>query len=128
MYIDYTGVRVTRLAPAVRFFEQALRLVELRRGTMRHGGVWVLLEDPTSHQRIELNWYPRGSPHAVPFTAGEGLDHIGVRVHALPAARRRLRGAGARRVHVVRYRGKIGLEYWEGPDGIWVELILDPVV
>ncbi len=127
MHLDYAGLRVTRLARSVRFFESALGLREIRRGTMAHGGVWVLLEDPTSHQRLELNWYPPGSPYAVEFRAGEGLDHLGVRVHSLPAAGRRLRAAGAHRVHQIRYRGRVELEYWEGPDGVWVELIRDPV-
>jgi len=41
MYVDYVGLRVTRLAPAVRFFEKGLGLNEVRRGKMGHGGVWV---------------------------------------------------------------------------------------
>ncbi|HTW55254.1 MAG TPA: VOC family protein [Thermoplasmata archaeon] len=128
MYLDYAGVRVTRLAPAVKFFTTGLGLVELRRGTMPHGGVWVLLEDPISHQRLELNWYPKGSKYDVPFVVGEGLDHLGVRVHNVAAAGRRLRKAGARRVHAFADRGRVLVEYWEGPDRIWIELILDPVV
>jgi len=126
MHVDYTGLRVTRLTRSVNFFREALGVTELRRGRMADGGQWVLLEDPTSHQRIELNWYPRRSRFATPFTAGEGLDHIGVRVQNLRTAGRRLAKAGAHRVHTIRWRGKVALEYWEGPDGIWVELILDP--
>ncbi len=128
MHLDYAGLRVTRLAPAVRFFERGLDLFEVRRGTMGHGGVWVLMEDPISHQRIELNWYPPRSPYATPFVPGEGLDHLGFRVNDLPAARRRLRAAGARKAHEVRSRRRLEVEYWEGPDGIWIELIPHPMV
>lgn len=128
MFLDYAGVRVTRLARAVRFFRKGLGLTELRRGTMAHGGVWVLLEDPVSHQHVELNWYPRGSRYATPFTPGEGFDHFGVRVTNLRAAGRQLRAAGARKVDEIRWRGKVALEYYEGPDQIWVELIPTPSV
>jgi len=123
MFLDYSGVRVTQLAKAVRFFTSGLGLVELQRGRMEHGGVWVLLEDRVSHQQLELNWYPKGTKYATPFSAGEGLDHLGVRVRSLEAAGRRLRAAGARKVEEIRRRGKVALTYYEGPDGIWIELI-----
>jgi catechol 2,3-dioxygenase-like lactoylglutathione lyase family enzyme len=126
VYLDYAGIRVTRLAPAVRFFVRGLGLVERRRGKMGHGGIWVLLEDQISHQRLELNWYPRGSRYATPFTPGEGLDHLGVRVSDYAAAARRLRAAGAKKRDEFRYRGRVVVGYFEGPDGVWIELILSP--
>jgi catechol 2,3-dioxygenase-like lactoylglutathione lyase family enzyme len=126
VYLDYTGLRVSRLAPAARFLRLGLGLVEVRRGTMPHGGVWVLFQDPTSHQQLELNYYPKGNRYATPFTPGEGLDHIGVRVNDMAAAERRLKGAGARPIERVREGRQVVLAYWEGPDGLWVELILSP--
>jgi catechol 2,3-dioxygenase-like lactoylglutathione lyase family enzyme len=126
MYLDYAGIRVSRLAPSVRFFSKGLGLHELRRGRMPHGGTWVLLQDPISQQRLELNWYPRGSRFHTPFLAGEGLDHLGVRVQDYDRAARRLRAAGARRRVEFRARGRIEVGYFEGPDGIWIELIRSP--
>ena len=123
MFLDYTGIRVTNLAKALRFYTKGLGLIERRRGRMGHGGVWVLLEDRWSHQHLELNWYPKGSNYATPFSPGEGLDHLGVRVRSLDAAARRLRTAGAKLVSEIRYRGKVAVAYYEGPDGVWVELI-----
>ncbi|HXY12691.1 MAG TPA: VOC family protein [Thermoplasmata archaeon] len=123
MFLDYSGIRVTNLTKALRFYTKGLGLVERSRGRMEHGGVWVLLEDRASHQHLELNWYPRGSKYATPFTLGEGLDHIGVRVQNLGAAGRRLRKAGAKLVAEIKWRGKVALAYYEGPDGVWVELI-----
>jgi len=123
MFLDYAGIRVTNLAKALRFYTHALGLVERRRGRMEHGGVWVLLEDRVSHQQLELNWYPKGSKYATPYSAGEGLDHLGVRVSDVAAVGRRLRAAGARKVEEIRWRGNVELAYYEGPDGVWIELI-----
>jgi lactoylglutathione lyase len=124
MFLDYAGIRVTNLTKSLRFFTKALGLTELRRGTMGHGGVWVLLHDRISHQQLELNWYPKGSKFATPFSPGEGLDHLGVRVQDVDAAGRRLKAAGARKIFDYRYRGRTVVGYYEGPDGIWIELIL----
>ncbi|HTS33946.1 MAG TPA: VOC family protein [Thermoplasmata archaeon] len=126
MFLDYVGLRVTKLAPALKFFTKGLGLVEVRRGKMGHGGVWVLLHDRNSHQHLELNWYPPGSRYHTPFVPGEGLDHIGVRVNDMKAAGKRLRAAGAKLVDQVKWRGKVWVEFYEGPDGFWVELILSP--
>jgi catechol 2,3-dioxygenase-like lactoylglutathione lyase family enzyme len=126
VYLDYIGIRVTHLARAVRFFEDGLGLEEVRRGKMYHGGVWVLLQDPISRQRLEINWYPPGSKYATVFSAGEGLDHIGVRVNDVAKVGRQLQAAGARRLEQYRDRGKVVVAFYEGPDGIWVELILSP--
>ncbi len=128
MYLDYAGIRVTNLARAARFVTRGLGLEEVRRGRMADGGVWVLFRDPTSHQQLELNWYPRGHRFATPFSAGEGLDHLGFRVQDVAAAGRRVAAAGARRVHAQRRNGKVVLAFYEGPDGIWVELFEAPGV
>ena len=128
MYLDYAGIRVTHLPRAVRFVKQGLGLAGLRRGRMNHGGVWVLFEDPVSHQRLELNWYPRGSKYAAPFVPGESMDHLGFRVHNVAAAGRQLRAAGARQKFDIRWKGEIALAYYEGPDGLWIELIRSPGV
>ena len=128
MYLDYAGLRVTNLPRALKFLRNGLDLRELRRGDVPGAGTWVLLEDRVSHQRIELNWYPPRSAFATPFVPGEGLDHLGVRVHSMAAAGRRLKRAGARRTGTVREHGKAVVEFWEGPDGIVVELILEPAV
>jgi catechol 2,3-dioxygenase-like lactoylglutathione lyase family enzyme len=126
MYLDYSGIRVTNLAKATRFLTQGLDLNEVRRGRMGHGGVWVLFEDGASHQRLELNWYPKGSKYATPFVPGEGLDHLGFRVNDLAVAGRRVEKAGGRLLEKIREGGRVVLAYYEGPDGIVVELILSP--
>ncbi len=39
-----------------------------------------------------------------------------------------MKSAGARLVFEERWKGKVVCAYYEGPDGIWVELILSPGV
>jgi catechol 2,3-dioxygenase-like lactoylglutathione lyase family enzyme len=126
MYLDYTGIRVTNLAKSIRFFQKALDLDIVHRGTMGHGGKWVLLGDGRSHQRLELNWYPEGNPYWTPFVPGTGLDHLGVRVEDLEAVGKRIRAAGGRKVAQIPERGRAEVVYYEGPDQIWIELIRSP--
>jgi catechol 2,3-dioxygenase-like lactoylglutathione lyase family enzyme len=123
VYLDYAGLRVTNLRTSVRFFAKAFGLREVSRGKMTHGGIWVLLQDPVSQQRLELNWYPAGSRYATPFVPGEGLDHLGFRVNDMAKAGRRVKAAGGRLVDQIRYRGQVAVAFYEGPDGIWLELI-----
>lgn len=123
MHIDYVGIRVTELERSHKFYTEALGVVEVRRGTTSEGGIWVLLEDPTSHQRLELNWYPKGSQYATPYSVGEGLDHIGVRVHDMAAAERNLLAAGATLAERYEEGGKLQVSYLRDPDGNWIELL-----
>jgi lactoylglutathione lyase len=125
MYLDYSGIRVKDLSRSTRFYTKALGLKEKRRGTMWHGGIWVLLEDPKSRQRLELNWYPRGSKYCTRYSVGEGLDHIGVRVPDVKAAVKRLVGAGGKLVAKPwEEKGVPVVAYLRDPNGIWIELIL----
>ncbi len=98
MHLDYAGIRVQDLDRSVRFYTEAVGLREISRGTMDHGGTWVLLQDPISRQNLELNWYPPRSKYDAPYTVGEGLDHIGFRMADVEGAILRLEGAGAKLV------------------------------
>ena len=87
------GIRVTNLDRSLEFYSKLLDLVELKRET-DEDSAYVLLKDRRSGQRIELNWYDETSPFWAPYTPGEGLDHIEVRVKSLPEMLERLRGMG----------------------------------
>ena len=128
MYLDYAGIRVRDLDRSLAFYTRGLGLKLKRRGTMDHGGVWVLLEDPTSHQHLELNWYPRRSTYAVRYSVGEGLDHLGFRLRDVRAGIRRLERAGARLVDSIEEDGVLEVAFLTDPDGLWVELIRTPTV
>ena len=128
MFLDYAGVRVRDLEMSVRFYTEGLGLFEVRRGTMDHGGVWVLLEDHLSRQRLELNWYPEGSKYASPWKAGEELDHLGFRAADCEGAARALVKAGAKEVERQVTAGEPDTIFLEDPNGIIIELIPTPQV
>jgi catechol 2,3-dioxygenase-like lactoylglutathione lyase family enzyme len=87
------GIRVTNLDRSIEFYTKLLDLVELTRVVDEDSG-YVLLKDRRSGQRIELNWYAEANPFWAPFTPGEALDHIEVRVRDVPTFLERLRGRG----------------------------------
>jgi lactoylglutathione lyase len=123
MGLRYAGLRVTNLDRSLDFYTRLMGLREARRGRMAHGGLWVLLQDPRTRQRLELNWYPPGSPFATRYVPGEGLDHIGFRVPNAATAYRRLRALGARNaLSPTDAHGMRGIYYVLDPDGNWIEL------
>ena len=123
MFLDYAGIRVTDLDRSVRFYRVALGLRELRRGSTDGLGTWVLLEDPRSRQKLELNYYVPASPFATPFVAGEGLDHLGFRVPDPRRTAAKMRKLGARPGPKEASSPDGSLLYLLDPDGLWIELI-----
>lgn len=96
MVLRYFGIRVTNLERSLNFYTKLLGLKVKRQGTMRHGGRWILLEDGRSHQRLELNWYPKHSPYAtLPYEPGDGLDHIGFKMQEAKSTFNKLVARGA---------------------------------
>lgn len=126
MFLDYAGIRVTDLDRSLALFTGPLGLRELRRGTMDHGGIWVLLEDNLSRQRLELNWYPKGSKYATPYVAGQELDHLGFRVADVSKAVAELESAGLKVAIREVEDGELVCAYLHDADGIEIELILTP--
>ncbi|MCL4318271.1 MAG: VOC family protein [Candidatus Thermoplasmatota archaeon] len=126
MHLVYCGLRVREIERSVRFYTEGLGLREVHRGKMNHGGVFIELEDLTSHQRIELNWYPSDSKFNVPYREGEELDHLGFDVDDVHGCIRKLVALG----------GSLAIEPWiekgtnsdyligyvKDPDGIWIEV------
>ena len=123
MSLTYTGLRVTDLSRSIRFYCEGLGLVEKGRGTMSHGGTFVGLRDPESHAELELNLYPSGSRFAVPYTPGEGLDHLGFDVADARATIEKLRAMGAKvAIEPWLERNRYWIGFVEDPDGIWIEI------
>jgi lactoylglutathione lyase len=130
-FLVYSGIRVTDLERSIRFYSEVLGLVEVRRGdnTKTGGGRYVLLRDPWSGQKLELNWYPPASPHAHPYHPGEGLDHIGFRVYDLDwflkeLKRRGVGDTGGVADHTLPTGTRVA--YVQDPDGNWIELFEEP--
>ena len=58
MWLNDVGIRVTNMERSLQFYRDIFGLKETARGGSEEGGaVYVLLRDPTSGQKLELNWY-----------------------------------------------------------------------
>ena len=133
MPLHYVGLRVTDLRRSLRFYTRTLGLRKIIQGDFRkYGrGIWVGLEDPRSHHRLELNWYPPHSPFAPRFVRGESLDHVGfllgrVSRRALETEYARLLRAGARPTPMTPARTEGWMACVQDPDGNWIEIFRWP--
>ena len=115
----YAGLRTDHLARSLAFYRKLGFRVK-RRGTMEHGGKWVHLTFPGAAQRLELNFYPKGTRFYEPPRRGTEFDHFGFRVSDVEACERRLRRLKLPIVARVRETGE-NLVYTRDPDGNWVE-------
>jgi catechol 2,3-dioxygenase-like lactoylglutathione lyase family enzyme len=114
---------VRDLDRSVRFYTVLLGLVEKGRGSMAAGGRFVGLFDPVTKAELELNWYPPGSPYDTPYSAGEGLDHLGFEVEDARTTVRELAAAGAElAVEPWLERGRYWIAFVKDPDGNWIEI------
>jgi lactoylglutathione lyase len=124
MYLNYSGIRVQDLERSLKFYTEVLGLKEVARGDHRKygAGLYVLLRDIRSGQKLELNWYPEGSVHATPYTLGEGLDHIAFVVEDVKIAYRELLARGAEPTNIDPESSGGWLAYLKDPDGNWIEI------
>ncbi len=128
MYLSYSGIRVTNLDRSLKFYKELFHLKEVERGdsTAYGAGLYVLLRDEKSGQKLELNWYPPGSAYAVPYTPGEGLDHLAFRVNSVPETVSELAAQGVETVDISPSLAgpHLGtrIAYVKDPDGNWIEL------
>lgn len=131
MFLSYAGIRVTDLERSLRFYTEILGLKEVRRGdnTKAGKGPYVLLRDPWSGQKLELNFYVPGSIYANPYVSGEALDHISFRVDNLDILLTELHRLGVKDApgspnHALPSGSRVA--YVLDPDGNWVELYDHP--
>jgi len=133
MYLSYVGLRVTNLERSLRFYTDLFGLKEIMRADVSDagGGTAVLLRDPASGQRLELDYYPKGSVYSGPYVPGEGLDHVAFYVDDVPSTLRKLAAHGIERIpvdpKVAEPRPRSApdwflVQYVKDPDGNWVEL------
>jgi lactoylglutathione lyase len=114
----YSGIRVRNLNRSLRFYRK-LGFREVKRGWFSHGGLWVHLVFPGSPHRLELNYYPKGTPFYRPFGPGEEFDHFGFYVRDSRRWLRTVVKAGARPV-VGFVDGPAQLLFVQDPDGVWL--------
>jgi len=89
---------------------------------MPHAGRWVHLLDPSSHQRLELNWYPKGSRFYEKYRNASELDHIGFSVDDAVRWFNDLVRKGAEPAAPFGDESET-LAYVKDPDGICIELV-----
>ena len=129
MRFENVGLRVSDLKRSLRFYTRALGLREVRRGDTRSwgGGIWVVLEDPRSHRRVEVNWYPTGSRFAGSYRTGDAVDHPDFTLGVAPRSRlesvyRRLLRNGARPTGYEPATTEGWMASVMDPDGIWITI------
>jgi catechol 2,3-dioxygenase-like lactoylglutathione lyase family enzyme len=81
------------------------------------------MKDPASGQRLELNWYPKGSRFYERYKNGSELDHVGFIVDDAAKWFKLLIKRGARPAAKPFGDESETLAYVKDPDGIWIELI-----
>ncbi len=118
----YVGIRVKDLEESVAFYTSFLGMkLKGRSHFEQTKGEAVSLESFDGKFEIELNYYADDSPYNVPYSVGEGLDHLAFAVEDLDAALDEARKNG----HEVKAEVKTDKSRWafvEDPNGIWVEL------
>ena len=118
----YSGIEVRELRRSLKFY-RSLGLRISHRGTMAHGGKYVHMKDPSSDQRLELNWYPKRSRFYQKYKNGSELDHNGFIVDDAEKWFKLLVRRGARPAARPFGDESETLAYVKDPDGIWIELI-----
>lgn len=115
---EYTGIRVRDVDASRRFYMAGLGLVPVGSGRTETGGLWERLEDPTSGQRIELNFYAEQPP----YREGDELDHLAWSTDDVDGLVRRLQGVGGRvsLPPVDRADGRVAFVI--DPNGIWIKV------
>jgi len=135
-YLSYFGIRVTDLERSIAFYTRYFGLEEVARGGLevavpadnpeRITGRAVLLRDPVSGCKLELNYYPDGSQFAPAYEVGEGLDHLCFRVDDLGGILKVLEAEGVRPIALPsEVADGVSIAYVRDPDGIWIELWKD---
>lgn len=108
----------------MKFYTELFGLREVARGDHRKygAGIYILLRDVKSGQKLELNWYPEGSEHATPYTPGEGLDHIAFVVDDIKTTYEELIAKGAKPTNIDPSKTGGWLAYVKDPDDNWIEI------
>ena len=118
----YSGIQVRDLRKSLKFY-RFLGLKISHRGTMDHGGKWVQLTDASTKQKLELNWYPKGSRFYEKYRNGSELDHIGFIVDDAVKWFNLLVKRGAKPAAKPFGNERESLAYVKDPDEVWIELI-----
>ena len=130
MWLNNVGIRVTDMERSLKFYRDVIGLREVARGgSEEKGSLYVLLRDPRSGQKLELNWYspdPAKSLFGTSYVPGEALDHMEVRVESVPDMLKRLELLGIKALDMRPYFDPDEYPYGTTSKGHHVAYIADP--
>ena len=118
----HTCIRVTNLEESLRFYKEALGLVEIRRKDFpEHKFTLVYLSSEIGEHEIELTYnYDREKPYEI----GDGYSHIAIGVDELEASRQKQITLGYEVTELKGLPGEQSRYYFvTDPDGYKVEVI-----
>jgi len=114
----YTGIHVSNLERAIRFYTKQLGMRLLFKTQIKEtGGSVAWLRARGSSQFLELNWYPKGYRYG----GKRGLDHLAFEVKDADASYLKLARKSKGTIKPFD-EGRWRLAYVTDPDGNWIEL------
>ncbi len=130
MWFNDIGIRVTNMEKSLEFYCDVIGLKEVARGGSKdNGALYVLLRDPRSGQKLELNWYspdPKKSKFGSPYVLGDALDHMEVRVESVPDTLKQLEALGIKAIDMRPYFDPGEYPYGTNRKGHRIAYISDP--
>jgi lactoylglutathione lyase len=115
--IAHCNINVFDLEKSVKFYQEALGLVEVRRKEAADGSfVLVFMGDETTDFRIELTWL---RDRKEPYDLGDNESHIAFVTEDYDAAHEHHARMGC----ICYENTAMGLYFIEDPDGYWLEVL-----
>jgi len=116
--LRYTGIRVTDLDRALRFYLDVLGMrLSARIKVPETKGEFAVVRSEGSDHWLEINWYADQE-----YRSGDELDHIAFQVADLDEALSELKTRGIEPISYVRDTEHSRWTYISDPDGIWIEV------
>ena len=114
---DHNNINVLDLDKSVKFYREALGLIEVRRKEPEDKSfVLIFLGDETMSHRLELTWL---RDRAEPYNLGDNEFHLAFVVDDYDAAY-----AHHKKMGCICYENpKMGIYFISDPDGYWLEII-----
>lgn len=115
--LDHNNLNVLDLDKSVRFYREALGLVETQRHKAQDGSFeLVFLGDETTPHRLELTWLRDKSE---PYELGDNESHIAFKTDDFKAAHQLHKKMGC-----ICYENEaMGIYFINDPDGYWLEIV-----
>ncbi|RJQ57172.1 MAG: lactoylglutathione lyase [Desulfobacteraceae bacterium] len=115
----HNNYNVLDLEKSLKFYREALGLVEVRRRTADDGSfILVFLGDETTGFQLELTWL---RDRDKPYDLGEGEYHLAFIADDFKAAHKKHKEMGC----ICFENEKMGIYFIEDPDGYWLEIVPD---